>query len=548
MNTVSSPFEKHLEMENKQDAFIQHSAMSIPTDLEANDHVLNSPPSEEEELNPEEKKRLRRLRLKSDIRIIPCLWILYFLACCLRSSVSLSFTMNTKQGHNLIQTLPGYTPHLLSLGLALFYVGYVIFEVPSNLMMVFVEPSVWVARIQFTIGVVGLCHAVLGTKHGNAKSYVALRFFLGVAESGLWPGLAYYMSRWYKGEHLGKRIGWYYTAAQIGAAVVSLVSAGFQKMDNVRGLYGYQWMFLIWGVVSVAQALTIPWWLPAVENYQKNGRDLLSYIPLPKWMKNMSPTRRQFLNQSEKHLHHRYMLDMNVGKNWSWIDLLKSCFDLRVWPFVLIYFGVVGVGNGIFGYCTLIIEQINPKFSSTTVSLLNAPIWVCDALGIVLVMPLYDRFRYRLSFLTSSCLIIIAGLCVATYAHTPWSRYGGLLMIGFGLGPTVPICMAWCSELMVVSYGDVGVAASLALVTGVGNLGSVVTTYALYSGWPADTTYHKSNEVCMGLIGLSIVSGFVLCILEKTGFGQFRASFWATQPKEQQPTMHELQTEDESSH
>ncbi|WBW73571.1 plasma membrane vitamin H transmembrane transporter Vht1 [Schizosaccharomyces osmophilus] len=547
MNSVSFPLDQHLEKDDKQDAFIKHSEASATTDLETNDHIPRSP-SREEDFNSEEQKRLSRLRLKSDIRIIPCLWILYFLACCLRFSVSLSFTMNSQQGHSLIQTLPGYTPHLLSLGLALFYVGYVIFEVPSNLMMVFVEPSVWVARIQFTIGVVGLCHTVLGTKYGNAKAFVALRFFLGVAESGLWPGLAYYMSRWYQGQHLGKRIGWYYTAAQIGAAVVSLVSAGFQKMDNARGLYGYQWMFLIWGVVSVAQALTIPWWLPAVDNYQKNRRDLLSYIPLPKWMKYMSPTRMQFLDQKEKHLHRRYMSGMNVGKQWTWMDLLKSCLDLRVWPFVLIYFGVVGVGNGIFGYCTLIIEQINSNFSSTTVSLLNAPIWVCDALGIVLVMPLYDRFRYRLTFLSSSCLIIIAGLCVATYAHTPWSRYGGLLMIGFGLGPTVPICMAWCSELMVVSYGDVGVAASLALVSGVGNLGSVVTTYALYSGWPADTTYHKSNEVCMGLIGLSIISGFVVYILEKTGFGQFRASFWATETKEQEPTMYESQFEENISH
>ncbi|CAB11242.1 plasma membrane vitamin H transmembrane transporter Vht1 [Schizosaccharomyces pombe] len=478
----------------------------------------------EQEFTSSELRRLQKLRLKMDLRIIPCLWILYFLSCCLRFTVSLSFTMNTAQGHSLIQTLSGYSAHYLALGLALFYVGYIIFEVPSNLMMAFIEPRIWVSRIQLTIGVVGACHAVLGTKHGNAQSYVALRFFLGVAESGLWPGLAYYMSRWYRGKHLGKRIGWYYTAAQIAAAAVSLVSAGFQKMDGARGLYGYQWMFLIWGVVAIAQALSIPWWLPAVAS-KEHRKSLSSFIPLPKWMKTLSPQRIGFLTPADKSLHSRYIAEMNVGKRWQWSDLLKSCLDLRVWPFILMYFGIVGVGNGIFNYCTLIIEEINPSFSGIDISLLNAPIWLADALGIVTVMPLYDRFHKKFSFFTGSCLIIIAGLAVANYAPRAWSRYGGLLMIGFGLGPTVPICMAWCSASMAKTYGDVGVASSLALVTGLGNLGSVVTTYALYSGWPGDPTFRKSNDVCIALIGVSIIACGIEFLLDKTGFGQFNASF-----------------------
>ncbi|EEB07678.1 vitamin H transporter Vth1 [Schizosaccharomyces japonicus yFS275] len=491
-------------------------------DLEKNNDQEVTPSSLEEEFTHDEMKNLQRIRLLIDLRVIPCLWILYFLSCCIRFSVSLAFTMNTTAGHSLLQTLPGINAHYTSLGLALFYVAYVVFEVPSNLVMTLIDPRIWMARIQVSIGVIGACHAILGSKHSSAQGFVCLRFFLGVAESGLWPGLAYYMSRWYRGEHLGKRIGWYYTAAQIAAAAVSLISAGFQRIDMNGGLYGYQWMFLVWGVITIAQGILVAWWLPAVKSRFSEKKLFSRFVP--DFLKRFSPSRTPFLKDADKQLHTRYISGMLYGRKWSWRDLIASLLDLRLWPFIVMYFGVVGVGNGIFGYCTLIVRQINPKFSSISVSLLTAPIWLCDALSIVLVMPLYDRFRNKMSFFCSSCVVIIVGLVVATYAHGVWARYVGLLLIGFGLGPTVPICTSWASEVMSETYGDVGVASALALVSGLGNLGSVLTTYALYSGWSSDPTYRKSNDVCIGLIGISIVSCVIERLLLSFGPNRYRST------------------------
>jgi MFS family permease len=146
-----------------------------------------------------------------------------------------------------------------------------------------------------------------------------------------------------------------------------------------------------------------------------------------------------------------------------------------------------------------------------------------DLIAILIVTPISDRFhRYRAPFFSAAVCIQIAGLLTTTFAPTakPWARYGGLLLVGFGLGPTVPICMTWTSEVFQHRHGEVGVAAASALVSGLGNLGSIMTTYALYTGWPEDAKegphqYRKSNLTMIGILCLSIVSSFVMTTLLK---------------------------------
>lgn len=146
-----------------------------------------------------------------------------------------------------------------------------------------------------------------------------------------------------------------------------------------------------------------------------------------------------------------------------------------------------------------------------------------DLIAILLVTPISDRFHHhRAIFFSAAVCIQIAGLLTTTFAPTsqPWARYGGLLMVGFGLGPTVPICMTWTNEIFQRRHGEVGVAAAAALVSGLGNLGSVLTTYALYTGWPEDAKsgphqYRKSNLTMIGILCLSILSSVVMTILLK---------------------------------
>lgn len=143
-----------------------------------------------------------------------------------------------------------------------------------------------------------------------------------------------------------------------------------------------------------------------------------------------------------------------------------------------------------------------------------------DLIAILLVTPFSDRFhRHRALFFSIPTLLQILGLLLTSYAgsdENPWPRYGGLLIVGFGLGPTVPITMTWTAEIFQPRHGEVGVAAASAVVSGWGNLGSIMTTYALYSGWASDANapgrqkYRKSNLVMIGILIASILAAVLM--------------------------------------
>ncbi|KAI9853523.1 MAG: hypothetical protein M1824_001131 [Vezdaea acicularis] len=456
--------------------------------------------------------KIEKVYQKLDWRIIPAFWTLYFLCSAIRSNVGLAQTMNAAQGHDLSQKLH-LTPHQVSTGLALFYVCYVIFDLPANLIMTRLSPHVWMSRIVIGVGIVGTCMTAMEA----AWSLYLLRLLLGIVIAGMWPGMAYYLTLFYPPSRIGKRIGQYFTAAQVSAAVVGLVSAGFQKMDGLGGLVGFQWMFLLYGLITVFVGISLLWWLPdrplpPGEIRQREG--------WRKWI----PEGKPALKGDDALIHYEDLTRVYHRRAWSLKDLGKIFLDWRLWPLLLMYFGVVGVGIGVQNYGTVIIKATNPKLSGVQLSLLFAPIWIMDLIAILLVTPFSDRFHHhRALFFSVPVCIQIVGLLVTTYAgslRNPWPRYGGLLMVGFGLGPTVPITMTWTSEIFQPRHGEVGVAAATAVVSGWGNLGSILTTYALYEGWASDRKpgphqFRKSNLVMVGILCISILSAFVMTILLK---------------------------------
>lgn len=302
---------------------------------------------------------------KIDRRIIPPFWILYFLCSAIRSNVGLSQTMNADVHHDLASIL-NLSAKQVSLGLALFYVSYVVFDLPSNLIMSRLSPRVWMARIVFAVGVIGACFAAIKA----AWSLFLLRFLLGVVTAGMWPGMAYYLTLFYPPSRTGKRIGYYFSAAQLSAAVVGLVSAGFQKMDGLRGLVGFQWMFLVYGVLGAALGIALLWWLP--ERPLIPGQAAPEKKGLLRWLPSPAP----ILTGEDAEIHYRDLGRVYHVRPWTLRDLLRVLADWRLWPLVIMYFGVVGVGIGTQLYGSVIIAGIDPGFSSITVSLLFAPIWI----------------------------------------------------------------------------------------------------------------------------------------------------------------------------
>ncbi|KAK7207497.1 high affinity nicotinic acid plasma membrane permease-like protein [Myxozyma melibiosi] len=472
-----------------------------------------------EDIQPPDPQVMNKIYRKLDLRIIPGLWCLYFLTSSIRSNVSLALTMNASEGDTIVDYLH-LTTHDTSLGLALYYVGYVVFDLPFNLIMTFVAPHAWIARNVTCIGIVGACMAAMKA----AWSFILLRLILGIMTAGLWPGMAYYLTMWYPPHRCAQRIGFYFTAAQLSAAVVGLVSAGFQYMNMDRGLPGFAWMFLIYGLITFVLGVSLLWWLPDRPSLRPRSRT--------GWGR-LLPSQRPPLSPEDAKLHFRDMKRTYIAQKWTMRDFVKVMLDVRLYPLVLMYFGVVGTGIGLQSFATVIIKSINPNWSSVDLSLLSAPIWICDLVGILLVTSISDKFHnHRAIFFACPCLVIMTGLIVTTYAPHDWPRYVGLLITGLGLGPTVPICMTWTAEIFQPRHGEVGTAVATAVVSGLGNLGSITTTYALYSGWPSDKAngYRNSNMVMFAMVGFSIVAaGMCTSVRKLLGDPMSREAQWAQQ-------------------
>jgi MFS family permease len=283
--------------------------------------------------------------------------------------------MNASEKHDLMSVLH-LTAKDTSTALALFYVSYVIFDFPSNLVMSKLSPRVWMARIVFATSLVGACFAAVQ----SAWSVKLLRFLLGMVIAGMWPGMAFYLTLFYPPSRTGKRIGMYFTASQVSAAVVGLVSAGFQLMDGVGGLVGFRWMFLIYGLVGIVLSFTLLWWLPDRPLAPGQVRQRSKWFA---WL----PQAPEALTGQDAIVHYHDLRRVYHSRSWTLKDLGLVLLDWRLWPLTLMYFGVVGVGIGTQLYGSVIIAAIQPQASAITVSLLFAPIWIVSFVSPVTNCP-----------------------------------------------------------------------------------------------------------------------------------------------------------------
>ncbi len=207
--------------------------------------------------------------------------------------------------------------------------------------------------------------------------------------------MAYYLTLFYPPSRTGKRIGQYFTAAQVSASVVGLVSASFQKMDGLGGLVGFQWMFLLYGLVGIVVGISLLWWLPdrplppGVVRNRDGWR---------KWI----PQSRPALTGEDARIHYEDLTRVYHRRVWTIKDLLRVFVDWQIWPLLIMYFGVVGVGIGVQSYGTVIIQGANPNLAGVQLSLLFAPIWV-------VCQPFQRAGSSR----------AVADRCSGSYCHSP---------------------------------------------------------------------------------------------------------------------------------
>ena len=373
----------------------------------------------------------RRVIRKVTRRIVPLVMLLYFVAYLDRVNIGFAaLEMNSDLG---------ISATVFGLGAGLFFIGYFLFEVPSNLMLHRVGARLWIARIMVTWGLVS---AAMAFVQGPLSLYV-LRFLLGVAEAGFFPGIILYLGYWFPQRHRATITAMFMAAVPISAAVGSPISGALMEMDGLGGLHGWQWLFLIEAA-------------PAV---------LLSIVVL-KYMTE-DPAKANWLEADERQwLIRELEVDRSgTAQAHSVVDGLRSLLDPRILALGLVYFGTSAGLYALGIWAPQVIAQFGTSGLET--GLLNAIPPILALFGMIWWARHSDVTRERYAHVAIACLLAALGLFLATRATSLGWVVVALSLVNIGIAAAKPPLWALPSQFL----GGTAAAAGIAAINSIGNLG-----------------------------------------------------------------------------
>jgi len=384
-------------------------------------------------------------------RLIPFLFLCYIVA----------FLDRVNVGFAKLQMAPDlqFSDAVYGFGAGVFFIGYFIFEVPSNVILERVGARMWIARIMITWGIISSLFMFTNSIHWGAVatmfnctdaefSFYFLRFLLGVAEAGFFPGIILYLTYWFPAARRAKMVALFMTAIAISNVIGSPISGGImQFMDGAGGMRGWQWLFLLEGIPSVLVGVLVVLLLP-------NG---------PKSAKFLTPEEQDVIVQK---VHEDEAHKKELGQRHSFMDAFR---DGRVWALALVYFcGVVCFYAVNFWMPTIIQEAGIAKTDYLKVGLLSMIPWGLAAIGMVVWGSHSDRTGERRWHATGGLLLAIVGLIAVALV----GKHVALGVVALSL-VTVGL-LAWVAtfwSLPTSFLSGTAAAAGIAWINSVGNLG-----------------------------------------------------------------------------
>jgi D-galactonate transporter len=326
-------------------------------------------------------------------------------------------------------------------GAGLFFIGYFIFEVPSNLILHRIGARVWIARIMIVWGIVSSCMMFIKSPTG----FYWMRFLLGVAEAGFFPGIILYLTYWYPSKERARTVALFSTGATLSGFINSPVSGRLLQLEGLKGLAGWQWLFLLEGIPAVLIGIFVLCVLPD------------------------GPRKAKWLSESEKkNILDEFEREERTGSGVKH-RLRDSFTSSRVWLLCAIYF-LLNVG----GYgCEMWLPQIIRSFSRLTefqVGLLNGIPYIVATVLMVLNGRHSDRTGERRWHVAGSALAGAIGFIASAYAPNMALSLAALALAFSGVKSMVGPFWA----LGTASLGGTAAAAGIAWINSVGNLGGFV--------------------------------------------------------------------------
>ncbi len=366
------------------------------------------------------------------------------------------------------------------LGAGLFFIGYALFEVPSNMLLQKVGARIWLTRIMFTWGIVATLMAFIQ----NETQFYILRFLLGVAEAGFFPGVIYYFTRWLPGVERGKAIAIFLS----GSAVASLISgplAGALLQIEGFGFHGWKWMFAIEGLASLALGFFVWFWLDSKPHDAK-------------WMtREEQDALVNAIDQEQRERETLTTVKPTIGK------LLK---DRQILLFCALYFCIQLTIYAATFWLPSIIKKMG-DLSDVQVGFFNSIPWLISIIAMYAFASLSGKFKYQQAWVAAALLIAAAGMFMST---TGGPIFAFVAICFAAIGFKSASSLFWPIPQ---GYLDVRIAAAvIALINSIGNLGGFVapTTF----GFLEQTTGSIQGGL-YGLAGTSVLAA-ILVFFAKT--------------------------------
>ncbi|PWZ01220.1 MFS general substrate transporter [Testicularia cyperi] len=453
------------------DAAVTSATVDAPTPSSNSDH--EALPAADYDID--EKKLLRKI----DFRLIPWLCVLYLLSFLDRSAIG------NARLYGLEDEL-GLSSQQFNLTLTIFYFPYALFEVPSNILLKRLRPSIWFPIITMLVGV---CMLSQGLVH-NYEGLLVARFFLGVTEAGLFPGANYLLSGWYKRNEFGLRAAIFFSAATLSGAFGGLLSFALNKMDGVGNYSGWRWIFIIIGLATFVAGV-------------------LSF-----WLVCDFPDTASFLSDAEKRtVIRRLQQDQQfsaAGERFRWANVWKAMLDWKTWTGMLCYAGSDGPLYAFSVFTPTIVKSINNRWTSNEANLVSIPIYAVACLTTVIVGFAADRTGRRSLYNIAFATLGVIGYSILLGNNPrdkPGVSYFAIYLAATGIYPLIPNTIALVANNVEGSYTRSVVTA---VVISFGNINGAVSSNI----YPSNTSprYFLGHGIVLGYIVIGIISSAVFFV------------------------------------
>ena len=404
----------------------------------------------------------RALYRKITWRLIPYLFLLYIVAYVDRVNVGFA-AMDMKRQLNFSDTVYGT-------GAGIFFLGYALFDLPSNLVMRRVGTRVWIARIMITWGLI----AALMVFVSSPRSFYVMRFLLGVAEAGFVPGMLLYLTYWFPSHERARAVAKFMTATSLAGVVGGPLSSVLLKLDGVGGLHGWQWLFVAEGIPTVLLGFSVLFVL-------KDGPGKAEWLrPEEKqWLASEIERDRAVYGATE---HHHLGDVFRMPTVWMlagvYVAIQIGVYIVNLWmPLIL-----SGLGSGAHS------DSLIARYSTVP--------YLLAALFTVVVGWSSDRSNERRGHLAGCMAMAAAGFAWAAMAQSVPIALCAMSLAAMGLWSTMGPFWA----LMTRTVAGAAAAGGVAMITTLGGLGGFIGPYV--TGKLKDATHSFAN----GLYAVSMLA------------------------------------------